>query len=246
MTDTLIADTYQQSRRELKSFLTRLVLRPAIAEELVQSAALRLLELPQDQRPADRSGIRGWLFRVGTNLAIDHLRRHATRHENLLDLTRERAQRDAQFMGQSLALRGSEETRYIARQHLAVCLSCTLRNLAPEQAATLLLIEAYGFSVQEAANIVSATVGQSKHWLQMARATLRERYAQTCALVNQTGVCHQCSELSEFFGHGPSDPLQGTARDIEARLAIVRNERDAQLGPWHRLMMDIVDDLLRS
>jgi RNA polymerase sigma-70 factor, ECF subfamily len=186
------------------------------------------------------------LFRVATNLAIDHLRRHSTWRETILLDTRERAVNDAAFVAESQLLRGSPETRAIAREHLTVCLSCTLRNLPPEQAAALLLVEVYGFTVPEAAGILGVAFGQAKGWIQSARAKLREKYDATCALVTKQGVCYQCVELSGFFNGREDDPLDGTPRDIDARLAILREHRDATLGPWHRLMMRIVDDVLAS
>ncbi len=76
------ADIYERHRRELVNYATRLVVRESVAEELTQEAALRLL---QDQRlPNDEAQIRAWLFRVVSNLAIDHLRRHSTWKELVL------------------------------------------------------------------------------------------------------------------------------------------------------------------
>lgn len=238
----LLASAYQQSRRELTTYVTRMVVRPEVAEELVQEAALRLVAT--DKVPSDPAGIRAWLFRVATNLAIDHLRRHSTWRENILVETRERAVADEAFVAESQLLRGSPEMRAIAREHLVVCFSCVLRNLPPERAAALLLTEVYGFSVEEAAEMLGATFGQAKSWIQAARAKFRESYDATCALITKQGVCYQCVELSEFFNGQKEDPLQDTTGDMDARLSILRERRDAPLGPWHRLMMRIVDDVL--
>lgn len=143
-------------------------------------------------------------------------------------------------------MRGSPEQQAIAREHLVVCFSCTLRNLAPYEAAALLLREVYAFSTRETASHLDATEVQVKNWLQQARRTLEARYARTCALVTKEGVCHQCVELDRFFNASARDPLDGTARDVEARLAIVRREREAALGPWHRQMLRILDDVLSN
>ena len=244
----LLAQTYQQSRRELRSYLTRIVLRPDVAEELVQQAAVKLVEAGQGDKevPQDADGTRAWLFRVATNLAIDHLRRHSTWRENIMLEAREVAERSDAFLAESALLRGSAETSAIAREHLAVCFSCTLRNLPPQQAAALLLAEVYGFTVAEAAQILDASFGQTKNWIQGARDHLRDKYASTCALINKQGVCHQCVELGEFFHGRKDDPLDGTQRDIDARLAILRERRETPLGPWHHLMMRLVDDVLKS
>lgn len=236
------AAAYQLHRRELTAYATRLVVRPEVAEELVQDAAVRLLG--SEFVPTEPAEVRAWLFKVVTNLAIDHLRRHSTWRELVLVDTKARCERDEAFIAASRSMRGSPEQKTIAREHLMVCFSCTLRNLAPFEAAALLLREVYGFSTRETASNLDATEVQVKNWLQQARRTLEARYARTCALVTKEGVCHQCVELDRFFNASERDPLDGTARDVEARLAIVRREREAALGPWHRQMLRILDDVI--
>ncbi len=237
-----IEQAFRSHGRALTGYLTRLVVREDIAEELAQQALVRALE--QAELPPSPAQLRAWLFRVATNLAIDHLRRHATWRESVLDETRARAVASAEFVAQSRLLMGSPETRSIARDHLAVCMSCTLRNLAPHESAALLLHELYDFTVEETASVMGGSFGQIKGWIQAARAKLHARYQASCALVSQRGACHQCVELDQYFAAGQGDPLADTARDLDARLAIVRERREASLGPWHRAMMRLVDEVL--
>ena len=236
------AESYERHRRELVNFATRLVLRDSIAEELVQEAAVRLL---RDERLAeDDAQIRAWLFRVVSNLAIDHLRRHSTWREMVLIDTRTHAEADPAYVAESLQLRGNPEMAAIAREHLAVCFACTLRNLPPPQAAAFLLREVHAFSTVETANALDATPIQVKNWIQQARRTMEERYGYTCALVTKEGVCHQCVELDQFFNGTQRDPLAGSQRDLAARLTILRATRQAALGPWHQRMLKLVEDIL--
>ena len=81
-----VAATFQTNRKALAGYLTRLVVREDIAEELVQQAAVRALE--QESLPADAAEMRAWFFHVATNLALDHLRRHSTWREGVLGETR--------------------------------------------------------------------------------------------------------------------------------------------------------------
>lgn len=233
--------SFETHRPELWAYAQRVVVRPEIADEIVQQAALKMLE---SASVPPEPGLRAWLFRVVTNLSIDHLRRHGTWRETILEETKERAGVDEAFRGESQALRGSPETAAIAREHLIVCFSCTLRNLPPHHAVALLLREVHGFTHEEVAEITGASFGQVKNWIQTARSTLRARYEDTCALITKQGVCHQCVELSQFFNGRPSDPLEGTRRDLDSRLAILRDERETALGPWHRIMMRLVRDIL--
>jgi RNA polymerase sigma-70 factor (ECF subfamily) len=238
------ADLYERHRRELLAYVTRLVARPQIAEELVQETAVRMLT--SAAVPSEPAEARAWLFKVATNLAVDHLRRHSTWRELVLVDTKEHCARDEAFVAMSRSRRGSPEQKAIAKEHLAVCFSCTLRNLAPFEASALLLKEVHGFSTQETADTLDATPVQVKNWLQRGRRTLEARYARTCALVTKDGVCHQCVELDAFFNGQTRDPLEGTARDVEARLAILRSRREHSLGAWHRAMLRILDEVISS
>jgi RNA polymerase sigma-70 factor (ECF subfamily) len=236
-------DAFERCRLELVAFATRLVTRHEIAEEIVQEAALRLLTL--DELPAVES-VRPWAFRVVSNLAIDHLRRHSTWREDALLQLRRTAEGDARFVTEARELRGSPEVAAIAREHLVACFSCTLRNLRPHQAASLLLKEVQELSTEETAIALEATPVQVKNWLQEARRELTARYATTCRLVAKGGVCHQCVELDAFFNGQQRDPLSGSARDLDARLAILRQSREGEHGPWHRRMFGLLDQVLAT
>lgn len=237
-----IASAFERHGPSLRGYLTRLVAREDVAEELVQQTALKALE--QATLPGDDAELRAWCFRVATNLAFDHLRKHATWRESVLVETQARAKDDAAFLAESHRLAGSPEVRAIAKDHLAVCFSCTLRTVRPHEAAALLLKEVYDFTVEEVAEQLEATGPQVKGWIQSARAQLRARYDTACALVARQGVCFQCVQLDNLLQGGQGDPLAETKRDLDARLAILRERRDAPLGPWHRQMMRLVDEVL--
>lgn len=237
------AAVYERCRPQLVAYVARMVGRRDVAEDLAQEAALRLLA-DRMAEPADESHVRAWLFKVVTRLALDHLRRHSTWREVSLPAIREAAERDSGFVKASLDLRGSPEVTAIAREHLAVCFSCTLRHLTPRQAACLLLKEVYGLTVEETAAAVDATFGQAKSWIQEGRADLERRYQNTCALVAKKGVCYQCVELDDFFNGQRRDPLRGTTGDVAARLQLLRATADATPGPWHDRMLALVADTL--
>jgi RNA polymerase sigma-70 factor (ECF subfamily) len=240
--DTLAKD-WAAARRELTNYATRIVLRKDVAEELVQQAAVRLMEL--DVPPSSTEGVRAWLFRVVTNLGIDHVRRHSTRREHVMAETKQVATADAAFMAEMETMRGDAEHREMAREHLSVCFACTLRVFPAQRAAALLLVEVFDFTVAEAADMLAARPTQVKNWIQECRAGLDARYAETCALVTKKGVCHECVELSAYFTGEGENPLEGTSGVADARLAILRERRETALGPWHTKLMVIVDDLLR-
>lgn len=238
-----LAKDWALARRELTNYATRIVLRKDVAEELVQQAAVRLMEV--DVPPISTEGVRAWLFRVVTNLSIDHVRRHSTQREHVMAETKQVATADAAFMAEMENLRGDSLHQAMAKEHLSVCFSCTLRVFPAQRAAALLLVEVFDFTVAEVAGMLEARPTQVKNWIQDCRAGLDARYGETCALVTKQGVCHECVELSEYFTGKAENPLDGTSGTADARLSILRERRETALGPWHTKLMVIVDDLLR-
>lgn len=235
-----LAEAIEATRPELTAYLTRMVVRVEVAEELMQEAALRALRsaaaVPDDARP--------WLFRVASNLAIDHRRRHGTLRETLLTDARRAAESSPEFDAATRPLRGSPEAAAVAREHLTACFSCTLGQLPAEHAAALLLKEAYGFSNQEIADLLDARFAQVKNWLQQARAEMAKKFESRCALIHKQGVCYQCPELADMFGAAERDPLAGTAGTVDDRLRVIRQARAEPAGAWTRLLSGLLDDLL--
>jgi RNA polymerase sigma-70 factor (ECF subfamily) len=131
----------------------------------------------------------------------------------------------------------------IAREHLALCFSCVLRNLDVKRGAALLLREVVGFSVAETAEILDASFGQVKNWIQDARAEMTERYAESCALITKRGVCYQCVELDDFFNGSKRNPLEGTDGALDARLALVRGLPPGDINAWHKELLGILGEL---
>lgn len=139
-------DVFDRLRPDLTAYLCRLVVRPYVAEDLAQTAFMRLIE-SGPEAPIGPNSARAWLFRVATNLAIDERRRHSNWRESMVLDLRESAESNPAFAAQSEALIGTPETKMVAREHLTTCFACTLRNLSEQKAAAFLLKEVHGFSL---------------------------------------------------------------------------------------------------
>ncbi|MEM6993724.1 MAG: sigma-70 family RNA polymerase sigma factor [Myxococcota bacterium] len=238
-----LAQELETLRPELLGYLRRMVVRTALAEDLLQSTAERALG-SLGSVPEDRPGARRWLFRIATNLALDALRSEKRWSTTMLADVEAEAKSSPWFRVEVQSLGGDPQMATMAREHLAICLGCTLRAMNANEAAALLLREVYGFSLEESAEVLEVRVTQVKNWLQQARATLRKRYAETCALVSQTGACHQCEQLSRILTGTAEDPLAGTDRSLDARLVVISKRRRQRAGPWtsvfDRLVRDVV------
>jgi RNA polymerase sigma-70 factor (ECF subfamily) len=240
--DQALTTTFEGIRTELTAYLNRLVVRPQLAEDLAQTAFVRCWEA-KENLPERPERLRAFIFKVATNLALDELRRHSTWRETMVFDLRAKAESAPDFLARSQALIGTPETKAIAREHLAACFACTLRNLPERKAAALLLKEVHGFSLKEAAELLDAGEGQVKNWLQEARAAMHARYRETCALIAKKGVCHQCVELDGFFHSGQGNPLPGSHDHVEGRLRILKELRAKTWSKWHRMMFELIDAL---
>ena len=240
MDDVHLAAAFTGIRLELVRYVTRLTGTPESAEDVVQTTYVRAHEA-LGRAPCSADEVRRWLFRIATNLALDELRRRKRwQADDVIEL-RQLAEGNPAFMARSAAMAGSPEMLSVVREHIDTCFGCVLRNLPAKQAVTVLLRELHDFSIVEIAEILGARPAQVKNWLQAGRRTMQDRYAETCALVTKRGVCHQCSELSDYFrAPGPHD-IGVTDGSMDQRLHVIRVLNDVPLGRWHRDLLTVRD-----
>ena len=233
-------------REPLFGYIYRMVALRQDAEDLLQDVLVRVLEGIREYRGEAR--FKSWLFGIATHVCLDHLR-HKKRWRVDAQLIGEReATADPEKVAGLRQLMAQTDFRYEIREHIAFCFSCIARTLPLEEQAGLMLKEVLGFTAQEAAAILSVSEPVFRHRLAAARATMTEDYEGLCALINKSGVCHQCRGLREIAGenHRGPDLVQievapGLAVNAEnlfdARLSIVR-DADLENGRT-RAMHDI-------
>lgn len=240
--EVVFGDIFQDLRPELLAYVTRLVVRPAVAEELVQAAAVRALQAIGSM-PENHEEIRPWLFRIVTNLAIDERRRHGNWRETTMVEAHEHALADNGWRKEIQAMVGSPERHAAVKEHLAICFSCVLGRLPEDQAAVLLLKEIYGFENESAGEIVGATVNQVKNRLQTARASMRDYYQDNCTLINKKGVCHQCQQLNDIFTGDKKPVLPEGHEPVDHHISNLRAMRNDTYGRWGQLVVAILDSM---
>ncbi|HZO28069.1 MAG TPA: RNA polymerase sigma factor, partial [Chloroflexota bacterium] len=103
-----LAQEYERLRPELTAYLTRLVSRTPVAEDLAQETALRALQA-LDSAPEAVEELRPWLFRIATNLGLDELRRRKPLRETVMLDLKEAATASPAFRGAAEPWRGSPE-----------------------------------------------------------------------------------------------------------------------------------------
>lgn len=147
----------EQTSDSLVRLGARMLSNPTDAEDVVQEAYVRAYRALVEQKFDGRSGVRTWLYRIVTNLAIDELRRGPKRERRM----------DVELDGIDGGL-GSAEARVALAE-----LDEYLRGLPPEQRVAITLSVLEGLSNAEIAEVMSCSEGAVEQRLVRARATLR-------------------------------------------------------------------------
>ncbi len=166
-------ETLEQHRRELNGFCYRMLGSPFEADDAVQETLLRAWR--GSSSFGGRASPRTRLYRIATNVCLDMLR-SPQRRARPMDLGPARAPLAAN-------LHSLPEVTWIeplpdpaeatvARDTIRLAFVAALQHLPPRQRATLILREVLGWSANETAELLGASVAAVNSSLQRARATL--------------------------------------------------------------------------
>jgi RNA polymerase sigma-70 factor (ECF subfamily) len=177
-------------RREIKLHCYRMMGSLHEADDAVQEAMLRAW------RSLDgydgRGSLRGWLYRIATNVCLDALakRKHVARllpdqrapataemPDNVpaTDVAWLEPYPDAELEGLADPA-PSPEARYSSRQAIRLAFVAVIQQLPPRQRAALLLCDVLGWSAAEAAALLGGSAAAINSALQRSRETLAQRY----------------------------------------------------------------------
>jgi RNA polymerase sigma-70 factor (ECF subfamily) len=154
---------YRALGASVHTYLTRMLGRREMADELTQETFLTVIRKISFFRAGPDGGLKAWVFRIASNLAIDSLRR-----EKRMAITAPEALPDSADPGASPqdALEGLEFTR---------ALESALHALTAGQRTALLLREQEGMSCLEISRVCGCNENAVKQLLFRARAALRKQ-----------------------------------------------------------------------
>ncbi|MFI5293118.1 MAG: RNA polymerase sigma factor [Candidatus Limnocylindrales bacterium] len=154
-----VTTAFELYHAELYSFLRRSTRDASAAEDLLQEAFLRLTREVDAGRTPEH--LRGWLYRVASNLAISRSRRRVTAMDWLSRYGRRETEETF----------GSPEQDVIARER-STALDAAMATL-PAETRTALLLSADGFTGEEIAAVIGRSHGATRTLLSRARVQVR-------------------------------------------------------------------------
>ena len=178
------------------------------------------------------------MFAIASNLAIDNLRKKKRWPENVTDICKEAAKKNpAHFMEAMKIIESSVYASFEIREHIAFCFTCIAKSLPLEQHLCLLLKEIHDFKIKEIATILQTTDALVKYHLHTARQKMINIFEGRCALINQEGICHQCTEINGIF-----NPKQNTQEEL-MKIRMVREANNAQKSHLFDLRMEVLKEI---
>ena len=161
MADALVVAAWTDHHGELYAFLVRTTRDPAVAEDLLSEAYLRLTTEARAGRAPDN--VRAWLYRVGANLAVSRGRRLSAALRGMARIRTTTPSMTAQ----------TPEAGYLGREGRAGLLA-VLAGLDPAARAVLLL-SSEGFSGAEIAAAIGRSEAATRTLLCRTRMRVRSR-----------------------------------------------------------------------
>lgn len=229
-------ELFQQYDDVLKPYLYRLLTNREDVEDFYHNTFIKAFEkLPTFK--GQTAQLRAWIFTIATRLAINHLNRKKKWLVDAQDKCRDSLMNDPIAQKEFVAkVIRSTHNQYEIKEHIDFCFTCISKTLTIDKQVAILLKNVYEFKVSEVAEIMDKSHGQVKHLLVDSRKEMTDIFDGRCALINQNGTCHQCSELQGLFN--PKVDLQRTS--VQLKLTQVAEDADSEQ------LMKLREELVRQ
>ncbi len=162
--ESLVVDLYEQVRRPVVAYACHLLGSIEDAEDLTQVAFVRLYE--QLRQGVDVQNVRGWIYRVVHNLAVDQVRRSQTLRQVLSTLDGQPDARDGTTSAETSIIRRQQIAHALQRlnERERHCLMLRSEGLSYEEVGQVLGISAKSVSVYLARGLKKfAASGEGDH-----------------------------------------------------------------------------------
>jgi RNA polymerase sigma-70 factor (ECF subfamily) len=166
---TALRELYDQNKRRIFSLAYQYVKNREDAEDILQDTFIKAFRNIRTFRVGADTNFASWLFRVGINCSIDHLRRNKARRSEL-------SAEALDTVPSSAA--ASDPAREQARRELRYQIEQCLCGLSPRQRMIFLLKHDQQYSIREIAAELHCTEGSVKTHLFRAVSNLKRCFKE--------------------------------------------------------------------
>jgi RNA polymerase sigma-70 factor (ECF subfamily) len=200
-------DDIELYRSELKAHCYRVLGSAFEAEDAVQETFVRAWR--SSERFEGRTTLRGWLYRIATNVCLTMLSRQKTKRLTpylsspaATDFPRGPSREISwlepypqTFLNEAPDSAPTPHARYEQKEATELAFVAAIAYLPPKQRAALLLQDVLGWSAQETANTLETSVASVNSALQRARETLRKKLPQDHSTLRKPTTTQAQSDL---------------------------------------------------
>jgi RNA polymerase sigma-70 factor (ECF subfamily) len=167
-----LLDRYQ---RPVFSLVYRMVRDRELAEDLAQETFVKVFNRLDRYDPKYKFS--SWIFKIASNLSIDHLRRKEPVTVSLDGSRHAQTAEEMESTRVSVASDDENPEELLEAKELGVQIEQAIAKLRPEYRTAILLRHVEGRPYEEIAEIMDAPLGTVKTHIHRARAELREMLA---------------------------------------------------------------------
>jgi len=224
---TPFPDLGQRHRRALHVHCYRMVGSFAEADDLVQEALMRAWRARDTFNQLDgEAGLRRWLYRIATNVCLDHLRSSARKvvsYHSFAEVSWLQPYPD-RLLDELATDEATPDEAVTTKETIALGYLAVIQLLPPRQRAIFLLREVLGWSAAETASLLRLSVAATNSALQRARQTIERQASLTPSDAVRAPTEDERTVLQAFI-----DAHQGT--DPRASLALLCEDVRVTMPP---------------
>jgi RNA polymerase sigma-70 factor, ECF subfamily len=158
-------------QRPVFSLVYRMVRDRELAEDIAQETFVKVFNHLGNYNPKYKFS--SWIFKIASNLAIDHLRRKQPETVSLDGSRHARTTEEAEATRITVESRGENPEQFLEAKQLGEEIEEAIGELRPEYRTAILLRHVEGRAYEEIAGIMDVPLGTVKTYIHRARAELR-------------------------------------------------------------------------
>jgi RNA polymerase sigma-70 factor (ECF subfamily) len=161
--------------RPVFALLFRMVRDRELAEDLAQETFVKALNAIDSYRPEFKFS--SWIFKIGNNAAIDHLRRRELDTLSLDGSPHAETPEAMQATALQIGARQESPLDTVEAKELGTAIEAAIGSLRPEYRSCILLRHVEGRAYEEIAEMLNLPLGTVKTYIHRARNELRQSLA---------------------------------------------------------------------